>query len=81
MMRTELTQIFQQDVAEKCGISAMPTFQFYKNRVKIDELRGADPAALESKIKQHTQGDAAEDDIGVAGHVSLLFYLFTNSFI
>jgi len=64
-----------KDVAEKCGISAMPTFQFYKNRVKIDELRGADPSALESKIKQHIEGDAADDDVGVAGHVDLTSFI------
>ena len=59
----------------------MPTFQFYKNRVKIDELRGADPSALESKIKQHIEGDAADDDVGVAGHVNILFSLCTHSVI
>ena len=47
----------------------MPTFQFYKNKMKIDEVRGADPAALEAKIKQHIGNDAADDDVGVPGHV------------
>ena len=48
----------------------MPTFQFYKNRVKIDEVKGADPAALEKAIQKHAGGDAADSDVGVKGHVS-----------
>ena len=63
-------------VAEKQGISAMPTFQFFKNRAKIDELRGADPAALEAKIKQHIGDALEEDDVGVPGHVSCSTFHF-----
>ena len=70
-----------QEVSEKCGISAMPTFQFYKSKVKIDELRGADPAALEKKIKQHIGSDAADDDVGVPGHVCFVVHSFIHSFI
>ena len=36
------------------GIRAMPTFQFFKNKSKVDEITGADPIALENKIKQWT---------------------------
>jgi thioredoxin-related protein len=32
----------------KCGIRAMPTFQFYKKGKKIGELQGADPEAVRS---------------------------------
>ena len=39
-----------EDVAAECGIQAMPTFQFYRNGTKIDELRGADPNALQQMI-------------------------------
>ena len=38
--------------AALCGISAMPTFQFFKNKNKVDEIRGANPVTLENKIKQ-----------------------------
>jgi thioredoxin 1 len=41
------------DVAARAGISAMPTFQFYKGGKKVDELLGADPNRLEALIKKH----------------------------
>ncbi|GJD11767.1 Thioredoxin [Galdieria sulphuraria] len=41
------------DVASSCGISAMPTFHFYKNSKKANELVGADPNTLENLIKKH----------------------------
>ncbi|KAL7471698.1 hypothetical protein ACHAXS_011996 [Conticribra weissflogii] len=41
----------QSDIAQECGIRAMPTFQFYRDGRKVDELTGADVAALEEKIR------------------------------
>lgn len=40
-------------IASKCGIQAMPTFQFYKNGVKVDELQGADEMSLRNKVKKN----------------------------
>ena len=40
----------QDRIAEMCGIRAMPTFQFYKDGKKVDELMGANVAALEQKV-------------------------------
>jgi len=37
-------------LAQKCGIRAMPTFQFYKNGEKVDEFSGADIATLKEKV-------------------------------
>ena len=54
----------------------MPTFLFFKNKVKIDEMRGADEAGLEKKIKQHIGDEGGDDDVGVAGHVRTLHFLF-----
>lgn len=53
----------------------MPTFIFYKNKTKIDTLRGADPNALEEKIKQWKGEDSegGEDEVTVKGHVRYIY--------
>jgi thioredoxin len=40
----------QEEIAIDCAISAMPTFQFYKNGVKVDEFVGASSERLKEKI-------------------------------
>ena len=40
-------------VSEAEGISAMPTFLFYKNGVVIDKVVGANLLQLKSKVAQH----------------------------
>ena len=40
-----------EDVAQAAQVSAMPTFKFYKAGKVVDELVGANPNALEEKIK------------------------------
>lgn len=42
------------EVAESCAVSAMPTFHFYKNGEKVDELVGANADKLEELIKKHS---------------------------
>ncbi|XP_054265332.1 thioredoxin-like protein 1 [Macrosteles quadrilineatus] len=42
-----------QDTAMAQGVTAMPTFIFYKNGERIDHMSGANPQLLEEKIKQH----------------------------
>ncbi|PVH77541.1 thioredoxin-domain-containing protein [Cadophora sp. DSE1049] len=39
-----------KDVAQTCGITAMPTFQFYRGGRKIDEVKGADSQQLSTKV-------------------------------
>ncbi|KAK6221158.1 thiol-disulfide exchange intermediate [Colletotrichum tabaci] len=43
-----------KDVAQACGITAMPTFQFFRSGKKIDEVKGADVQQLTTKIGYYT---------------------------
>ena len=64
---------FPQDVAERNNVTAMPTFQFFKGKVKVDEMTGADEKKLEEKIKKWI-GDN-DSDVGVKGHVSNIAWM------
>eukprot|EP01112_Ceratiomyxa_fruticulosa_P013108 TRINITY_DN3667_c0_g1_i2.p1 TRINITY_DN3667_c0_g1~~TRINITY_DN3667_c0_g1_i2.p1 ORF type:complete len:591 (-),score=177.33 TRINITY_DN3667_c0_g1_i2:78-1850(-) len=50
----------------RCGIKAMPTFQFYLGGVKVDEFSGADPRLLEELIQKHAPKVATMSETG--GH-------------
>uniref|UniRef100_U5EV95 Putative thioredoxin-like protein n=1 Tax=Corethrella appendiculata TaxID=1370023 RepID=U5EV95_9DIPT len=50
------------ETASSQGVSAMPTFIFYRNRTKIDRLQGADINGLEAKIRTHYA--SSEDESG-----------------
>ncbi|WEW60894.1 thioredoxin trx1 [Emydomyces testavorans] len=41
------------DVAQELGVRAMPTFVFFKNGEKVDEVLGAVPPAIETAIQKH----------------------------
>ena len=43
-----------EGTSQKCGISAMPTFQVWKNGAKVDELVGASEAKLRELVSKHT---------------------------
>lgn len=61
-----------QDTAQREGVMAMPTFIFYRNKVKVDMMRGADSAALEEKIKKwYSEDEGEEGDSPVKGHMDL----------
>lgn len=67
-----------QETSQREGVSAMPTFIFYRNKIKIDTLRGADPTALEDKIKRWMGGDDGEEEgseVGVKGHMDLSSFI------
>ena len=49
-----------KDVAQACSIAAMPTFQFFKQGKKVDEVKGADVQQLTTKIGYYTK--AAEKE-------------------
>ena len=48
----------------------MPTFLFFKGKVKVDEMSGADPKKLKEKIIKWIGDD--DSDVGVKGHVSYM---------
>ncbi|XP_030036562.2 LOW QUALITY PROTEIN: thioredoxin-like protein 1 [Manduca sexta] len=63
------------------GISAMPTFIFYRNRTRIDRLQGADSATLENKVRQYygtETEEAGDEDNSVAGHMDLVTFITKN---
>ncbi|CAG9110074.1 hypothetical protein JYU34_010861 [Plutella xylostella] len=67
------------ETASAQGISAMPTFIFYRNRTRIDRLQGADTASLESKVRQYYGSDESGDDENlVAGHMDLGTFIVKN---
>jgi thioredoxin 1 len=41
------------DVAQELGIRAMPTFIFFKDGEKVDEVVGANPAAIKAAIENN----------------------------
>jgi len=60
-----------QETAAANGVTAMPTFMFFRNKTKIDTLRGADAGSLEEKIlKWYGSGNDNEDEAVVKGQVS-----------
>ncbi len=61
-----------QSLAASCGITAMPTFQFYKAGKKIGEIKGADPASLERMVKQHSEVVEKDEKLAeLGGHADL----------
>jgi thioredoxin 1 len=42
------------DVAQELGIRAMPTFIFFKNGEKVDEVMGAVPPAIVAAVQKHS---------------------------
>ncbi|CAI5706414.1 hypothetical protein KXD40_006399 [Peronospora effusa] len=50
-------------VAKSCNVTAMPTFQFFRNGVKCDEMCGADKNGLETRIQKHyVEVELTEDE-------------------
>ncbi|KAK9766153.1 hypothetical protein K7432_004991 [Basidiobolus ranarum] len=57
----------------------MPTFQLFKNKVKVAELKGANPQQLEALIVQH-QGEPEEDSnsFNIPGHSDITEFVTVN---
>ncbi|XP_014215988.1 thioredoxin-like protein 1 [Copidosoma floridanum] len=61
------------ETAAREGVSAMPTFFFYRNRTKLGQCQGADPTALETNIVRFYDSGEVDDasEGSVAGHMDL----------
>ncbi|XP_043469683.1 thioredoxin-like protein 1 [Leptopilina heterotoma] len=58
------------------GVTAMPTFIFFRNRSKLGICQGADKNTLESKIQQfYGSGDTEDTEGSVAGHMDLISFV------
>lgn len=42
-----------REISSKCGIRAMPTFQFFKGGVKVDEMCGASEEKLRELVTKY----------------------------
>jgi thioredoxin len=74
--------IFLKVDVDKCpesaaanGVTAMPTFIFFRNAVKIDMQRGGDPATLEQKITKWYGAEEAEESSPVKGFMDLTSFI------
>jgi len=61
-----------REIAQAHGVTAVPTFIFFRNQVKLETVRGVDQVGLEAKIKLYA-GSAAQGD-EVEGHMDLSPY-------
>jgi len=66
------------ETAASNGVTAMPTFIFFRSKAKIDRLQGGNPEALEAKVKQHYGTDEAEEDPSVSGYIDLATFITKN---
>ncbi|KAL7290804.1 hypothetical protein TKK_0015547 [Trichogramma kaykai] len=69
------------DTAASNGVSAMPTFIFYKNRSKIGSCEGADSNVLESKIQQFYGLPEQEDTEGSPSDHMARFHWRTQKYV
>lgn len=69
-----------QETAAIQGVSAMPTFILYSNKVKLASVQGANIAAVEAKIKQYDAmcSTASGEDCGVPGQINLGSFIMKN---
>ena len=42
-----------EEIAQECGIEAMPTFQVFKGGAKAEEMKGADKDGLRNLVTKH----------------------------
>ena len=65
-----------QETAASQGVTAMPTFMFFRNKTKLDKIQGADNKALEDMIKKHYGEEGGEgEEAGVKGMMDLATFI------
>lgn len=69
-----------QETAASQGVSAMPTFIFYRNKVKVAKIQGADIGAVETKLKQLYEAtcEVSGEECGVPGQMDLSSFIMKN---
>ena len=66
------------DTAAALGVNAMPTFIFYRNKIKLDTIQGADPQKLENKIQTYyIEEDVSKNEETIHGHVRYSVHLIS----
>ncbi|KAH9937367.1 thioredoxin-domain-containing protein [Fomitopsis serialis] len=48
-----------KDVASRYRVTAMPTFVFLRGSTKVDQVRGANPGALQETLHRHASGSSS----------------------
>jgi len=67
------------NLAASQDVTAMPTFYFFMNKVKVDSLRGGNPTELEEKIKHWVASTGGADTAApVAGQMDLSLFITKN---
>ncbi|KAJ7393800.1 Thioredoxin-like protein 1 [Desmophyllum pertusum] len=66
-----------EEISARYNVTSMPTFQFFKGKVKVDEMTGADAKKLEDKIIKWIGSDS-DSDAGVKGHMDLGIFISKN---
>ncbi|KAI9311029.1 PITH domain-containing protein [Dichotomocladium elegans] len=79
-----------RDVSSACGVTAMPTFQFFRSGKKVAELKGASAGQIEQLVKQHIGGNSngagagasgsssSRKNYGITGHSDLTEHITAN---
>lgn len=66
--------------ARSQSVSSMPTFVFYRGGQEVARFSGANPSALESKIKELVAlNPSKSDDCGIPGHFDLVSNMLVKS--
>ncbi|VDN05146.1 unnamed protein product [Thelazia callipaeda] len=63
-----------KDLSTQQGVTAMPTFIVYMNKVKVDVLHGADPSALNTLVQKWSINAPKEDSL-VSGQTDLITFV------